>query len=114
MSALTRRDCLTLALLPLTAPALADEAKALAAVQGLADLGIDSSILFLDKDEAPKLDENSLVVSLGGRTGRDGIHGATFSSAALEEGISSSVVQIEAHNPNGVALARSMASSMVR
>ena len=34
------------------------------------------------------------VVSLGGRTGRDGIHGATFSSAALEEGISSSVVQI--------------------
>ena len=36
------------------------------AVQGLADLGIDSSILFLDKDEAPKLDENSLVVSLGG------------------------------------------------
>ena len=35
-----------------------------------------------------------LVVSLGGRTGRDGIHGATFSSAALEEGITSSVVQI--------------------
>lgn len=34
------------------------------------------------------------VVSLGGRTGRDGIHGATFSSAALEEGISSNVVQI--------------------
>lgn len=35
-----------------------------------------------------------LVVTLGGRTGRDGIHGATFSSAALEAGISSSVVQI--------------------
>jgi phosphoribosylformylglycinamidine synthase II len=35
-----------------------------------------------------------LVVTLGGRTGRDGIHGATFSSAALEEGITSSVVQI--------------------
>lgn len=34
------------------------------------------------------------VVTLGGRTGRDGIHGATFSSAALEEGIASSVVQI--------------------
>jgi len=34
------------------------------------------------------------VVALGGRTGRDGIHGATFSSAALEEGITSSVVQI--------------------
>jgi phosphoribosylformylglycinamidine synthase II len=35
-----------------------------------------------------------LVVTLGGRTGRDGVHGATFSSAALEEGITSSVVQI--------------------
>src|SRR5207248_5729851 len=34
------------------------------------------------------------VVTLGGRTGRDGIHGATFSSAALEAGIASSVVQI--------------------
>jgi phosphoribosylformylglycinamidine synthase subunit PurSL len=34
------------------------------------------------------------VVALGGRTGRDGIHGATFSSAALEQGITSSVVQI--------------------
>ncbi|OGR89397.1 MAG: phosphoribosylformylglycinamidine synthase II, partial [Elusimicrobia bacterium RIFCSPLOWO2_01_FULL_59_12] len=34
------------------------------------------------------------VVTLGGRTGRDGIHGATFSSAALEEGLTSSVVQI--------------------
>ncbi len=34
------------------------------------------------------------VVALGGRTGRDGIHGATFSSAALEEGMASSVVQI--------------------
>ncbi len=35
-----------------------------------------------------------LVVSMGGRTGRDGIHGATFSSAPLEGGITSSVVQI--------------------
>jgi phosphoribosylformylglycinamidine synthase subunit PurSL len=34
------------------------------------------------------------VVTMGGRTGRDGIHGATFSSAALEQGITSSVVQI--------------------
>ena len=34
------------------------------------------------------------VVSMGGRTGRDGIHGATFSSAPLEGGITSSVVQI--------------------
>lgn len=35
-----------------------------------------------------------LVVTVGGRTGRDGIHGATFSSASLEKGITSSVVQI--------------------
>ena len=35
-----------------------------------------------------------LIVALGGRTGRDGIHGATFSSLALEKGISASVVQI--------------------
>jgi phosphoribosylformylglycinamidine synthase len=33
-------------------------------------------------------------VAVGGRTGRDGIHGATFSSLALEAGISASVVQI--------------------
>jgi phosphoribosylformylglycinamidine synthase len=35
-----------------------------------------------------------LVVAVGGRTGRDGIHGATFSSAPLESGITSNVVQI--------------------
>lgn len=35
-----------------------------------------------------------LVVVVGGRTGRDGIHGATFSSAPLESGITSNVVQI--------------------
>ena len=49
----------------------------------------------LPKDKVEKeVKPNDLVVALGGRTGRDGIHGATFSSAALEEGISSSVVQI--------------------
>ena len=35
-----------------------------------------------------------LIVAVGGRTGRDGIHGATFSSAPLKDGIASSVVQI--------------------
>jgi len=49
----------------------------------------------IPKDKVEKeVKSGDLVVSLGGRTGRDGIHGATFSSAALEEGISSSVVQI--------------------
>jgi phosphoribosylformylglycinamidine synthase len=35
-----------------------------------------------------------LIVTAGGRVGRDGIHGATFSSDVLTEGIPSSVVQI--------------------
>jgi len=35
-----------------------------------------------------------LAVMVGGRVGKDGIHGATFSSQQLEEGIPSSVVQI--------------------
>jgi phosphoribosylformylglycinamidine synthase II len=49
----------------------------------------------IPKDKVKKeVKPGDLVVSLGGRTGRDGIHGATFSSAALEEGITSSVVQI--------------------
>ncbi len=41
-----------------------------------------------------KVSPGELVVSIGGRTGRDGIHGATFSSLALEKDISASVVQI--------------------
>ena len=35
-----------------------------------------------------------LIVSIGGRTGRDGIHGATFSSANIDEETTSSAVQI--------------------
>ncbi|PKM97021.1 MAG: phosphoribosylformylglycinamidine synthase subunit PurL [Elusimicrobia bacterium HGW-Elusimicrobia-3] len=35
-----------------------------------------------------------LIVSIGGRTGRDGIHGATFSSANIDEDVSASAVQI--------------------
>ena len=34
------------------------------------------------------------IVVVGGKTGRDGIHGATFSSASLEKNIPTSVVQI--------------------
>ncbi len=37
---------------------------------------------------------NDLVVVVGGRTGRDGIHGATFSSIGLKEKTEGSVVQI--------------------
>jgi phosphoribosylformylglycinamidine synthase len=38
--------------------------------------------------------EGDCIVLVGGRTGRDGIHGATFSSASLKEDIPTSVVQI--------------------
>ncbi len=49
----------------------------------------------LPRDKVNKeVQPGDYVVTLGGRTGRDGIHGATFSSAALEAGITSSVVQI--------------------
>lgn len=35
-----------------------------------------------------------LILAVGGRTGRDGIHGATFSSASLDDSASRSAVQI--------------------
>ncbi|HAH07331.1 MAG TPA: phosphoribosylformylglycinamidine synthase subunit PurL [Elusimicrobia bacterium] len=34
------------------------------------------------------------VVAIGGRTGRDGLHGATFSSTGLDKGVDSTAVQI--------------------
>jgi len=41
-----------------------------------------------------EIKEGDYIVLVGGRTGRDGIHGATFSSASLKEDIPTSVVQI--------------------
>ncbi|MEW6556440.1 MAG: phosphoribosylformylglycinamidine synthase subunit PurL [Elusimicrobiota bacterium] len=41
-----------------------------------------------------KVVPNNLILAVGGRTGRDGIHGATFSSLSLEKNIPASVVQI--------------------
>jgi len=41
-----------------------------------------------------KVVPGDLIVSIGGRTGRDGIHGATFSSANIDEETSASAVQI--------------------
>ncbi|MCG2725360.1 MAG: phosphoribosylformylglycinamidine synthase subunit PurL [Elusimicrobia bacterium] len=41
-----------------------------------------------------KVCSGDLIVSIGGRTGRDGIHGATFSSANIDEDTSSAAVQI--------------------
>jgi len=52
----------------------------------------------LPKDKSFKYPQpNDLVVAIGGRTGRDGIHGATFSSAELtseSESLSGGAVQI--------------------
>jgi len=44
--------------------------------------------------ETKKANPGDLIVTIGGRTGRDGIHGATFSSIELDENTSSSAVQI--------------------
>jgi phosphoribosylformylglycinamidine synthase len=44
----------------------------------------------IDKKVIP----GDLILSIGGRTGRDGIHGATFSSANIDEDTSPSAVQI--------------------
>ena len=41
-----------------------------------------------------KVSPGELIVVIGGRTGRDGIHGATFSSANIAEDTSNSAVQI--------------------
>ncbi len=41
-----------------------------------------------------RVSDDDHIVLIGGRTGRDGIHGATFSSASLNANISRSVVQI--------------------
>lgn len=50
-------------------------------------------IIPIDKVEK-KVNDGDFIVVIGGRTGRDGIHGATFSSASLKENIPTSVVQI--------------------
>ncbi len=51
----------------------------------------------IPKDKVKKeVRAGDLILVIGGRTGRDGIHGATFSSLSLQKGISASVVQIGA------------------
>lgn len=52
-----------------------------------------AGLIPVDKIEK-KVMPGDLIVSIGGRTGRDGIHGATFSSANIEEDTSASAVQI--------------------
>ncbi|MBN2454090.1 phosphoribosylformylglycinamidine synthase subunit PurL [Candidatus Woesearchaeota archaeon] len=45
-------------------------------------------------DEEKKPKKGDLVVTMGGKTGRDGIHGVTFASVALEESSPTTAVQI--------------------
>ena len=52
-----------------------------------------AGLIPVDKIEK-KVVPGDLIVSIGGRTGRDGIHGATFSSANIDEDTSASAVQI--------------------
>ncbi|MCS7185059.1 MAG: phosphoribosylformylglycinamidine synthase subunit PurL, partial [bacterium] len=49
----------------------------------------------IPKDKCFKeIKTGDLIIVVGGKTGRDGIHGATFSSNSLHRGIKTSVVQI--------------------
>lgn len=48
------------------------------------------------RSDQKKVDPGDLVVMVGGRIGKDGIHGATFSSTKLDEATSSTAVQIGA------------------
>ena len=52
-----------------------------------------AGLIPVDKIEK-KVNPGDLIVSIGGRTGRDGIHGATFSSANIDEETTASAVQI--------------------
>ncbi len=52
-----------------------------------------AGLIPVDKIEK-KVIPGDLIVSIGGRTGRDGIHGATFSSANIDEETTASAVQI--------------------
>ncbi len=52
-----------------------------------------AGLLPVDKIDK-KVHPGDLIVSIGGRTGRDGIHGATFSSANIDEETTTSAVQI--------------------
>ncbi len=52
-----------------------------------------AGLIPVDKIEK-KVVPGDLIVSIGGRTGRDGIHGATFSSANIDEETTASAVQI--------------------
>jgi phosphoribosylformylglycinamidine synthase len=57
----------------------------------------DRILLFQGPLERESEDEDDLIVAIGGRTGREGIHGATFSSAELtseSESLSGGAVQI--------------------
>jgi len=56
--------------------------------------------LIKKKDIEKKVEKGDLIVLVGGKTGRDGIHGATFSSKELDDkSIESSITAVQIGNP---------------
>ena len=56
--------------------------------------GIMPRVVRGSPSEEKRIEAGMLAVMVGGRVGKDGIHGATFSSLALDEGSPASAVQI--------------------
>jgi phosphoribosylformylglycinamidine synthase len=57
-------------------------------------IGIMPAVVNGKPSEDKKADDGDLIVMAGGRIGKDGIHGATFSSEELHEGSPATAVQI--------------------
>ncbi len=57
-------------------------------------IGLLPSTIEGRKSSEKRIEPGHLAVMVGGRIGKDGIHGATFSSQQLNEGVPQSVVQI--------------------
>ncbi|MDI6800179.1 MAG: phosphoribosylformylglycinamidine synthase subunit PurL [Actinomycetota bacterium] len=58
--------------------------------------GIMPKVIKGRESHIKKIEDGDLIVMVGGRIGKDGIHGATFSSVKLEETTSTAAVQIGA------------------
>lgn len=58
--------------------------------------GISPKVIKGRESHIKKINDGDLIVMVGGRIGKDGIHGATFSSVKLEEATSPTAVQIGA------------------
>jgi phosphoribosylformylglycinamidine synthase len=57
-------------------------------------LGVIPKTIKSEKSELKTINSGDLIVVAGGRLGKDGVHGATFSSLELNDNVASNVVQI--------------------